>query len=107
MKSSAAGITDYEKVRIHRANHVGYYPGAEAMALKLIYRKSDGKVLGAQAVGSTGVDRRIDVIAMAIQMGATVDDLAESELCYAPQFGAAKDVVNIAAMAAKINEPVY
>ena len=95
-----AGITDYEKVYLHPANHVGYYPGAKPINLKLIFRKSDGRILGAQAVGEEGVDRRIDVIATAIQFGGTVFDLEESELCYAPQFGAAKDPVNFAGMIA-------
>ncbi len=95
-----AGITDYDKVYLHPANHVGYYPGAKPINLKLIFRKSDGRILGAQAVGEAGVDRRIDVIATAIQFGGTVFDLEESELCYAPQFGAAKDPVNFAGMIA-------
>ena len=95
-----AGITDYEKVYLHPANHVGYYPGAKPINLKLLFRKSDGRLLGAQAVGEAGVDRRIDVIAIAIQFGGTVFDLEESELCYAPQFGAAKDPVNFAGMIA-------
>jgi len=68
--------------------------------MKLLYRRSDGLVLGAQAVGEAGVARRIDVIAMAIQKGATVFDLEEAELCYAPQFGSAKDPVNMAGMIA-------
>ncbi len=95
-----AGITDYEKVYLHPANHVGYYPGAKPINLKLIFRKSDGRILGAQAIGEAAVDRRIDVIATAIQFGGTVFDLEESELCYAPQYGAAKDPVNFAGMIA-------
>lgn len=95
-----AGITGYEKVYLHPANHVGYYPGAKPINLKLIFRKSDGRILGAQAVGEAGADRRIDVIATAIQFGGTVFDLEESELCYAPQFGGAKDPVNFAGMIA-------
>lgn len=95
-----AGITDYDKAYLHPANHVGYYPGAKPINLKLLFRKSDGRVLGAQAVGEAGVDRRIDVIATAIQLGGTVFDLEESELCYAPQFGGAKDPVNFAGMIA-------
>jgi len=95
-----AGITDYEKVYLHPANHVGYYPGAKPIHMKVIFRKSDGLILGAQAVGEVAVDRRIDVIATAIQFGGTVFDLEESELCYAPQFGAAKDPVNFAGMVA-------
>lgn len=95
-----AGDEDWEKVRTWAGNHVGYYPGATPIGLKLLFRPSDGRVLGAQAVGEAGVEKRIDVIAMAIQMGATVHDLAEAELCYAPQFGAAKDPVNLAGMVA-------
>ncbi|MCP4805634.1 MAG: FAD-dependent oxidoreductase [Proteobacteria bacterium] len=85
---------------LHPKDHVGYYPGATTMHLKLVYDPADGRVLGAQAVGADGVAKRIDVIAMAIQLGGTVYDLEQSELCYAPQFGAAKDPVNIAGMIA-------
>lgn len=95
-----AGITDYEKVYLHPNHHVGYYPGAKSINLKLIFRKTDGRILGAQAVGEADVARRIDVIATAIQFGGTVFDLEESELCYAPQFGGAKDPVNFAGMIA-------
>ena len=95
-----AGMDDFESIYLHPGHHVGYYPGAQAIHLKLIFRKSDGRVLGAQAVGEAGVARRIDVIASAIQMNATVFDLEESELCYALQFGAAKDPVNMAGMIA-------
>ena len=95
-----AGITDYEKIYLHPMNHVGYYPGAKQMHLKILYRVSDGKLLGAQAVGEADVARRIDVLAAFLQKGATVEDLAEAELCYAPQFGAAKDPVNFAGMIA-------
>ncbi len=68
--------------------------------LKVIFRKSDGRLLGAQALGLDGVEKRIDALAVAIQMGATVYDLEESELCYAPPFGSAKDPVNFAGMVA-------
>jgi rhodanese-related sulfurtransferase len=68
--------------------------------MKVIFRKSDGRLLGAQAVGQDGVDKRIDVIAMAIQLDSTVYDLEEVELCYAPQFGSAKSPVNFAGMVA-------
>jgi rhodanese-related sulfurtransferase len=95
-----AGIEDFESVYLHPGNHVGYYPGAKPIHVKLVFRRSDGLVLGAQAVGEEGVDRRIDVISTAIQMGATVFDLEEAELCYAPQYGAAKDPVNVAGMIA-------
>jgi NADPH-dependent 2,4-dienoyl-CoA reductase/sulfur reductase-like enzyme/rhodanese-related sulfurtransferase len=95
-----AGRTDVQAVHLHPGNHVGYYPGARPIHLKLLFRASDGLVLGAQAVGEEGVERRIDVIAQAIQMRATVFDLEEAELCYAPQYGAAKDPVNLAGMIA-------
>ena len=95
-----AGVEDFEKIYLHPGHHVGYYPGAKPIHLKLLFRKSDGLVLGAQAVGEEGVERRIDVIAQAIQMKATVFDLEEAELCYAPQYGSAKDPVNFAGMIA-------
>jgi NADPH-dependent 2,4-dienoyl-CoA reductase/sulfur reductase-like enzyme/rhodanese-related sulfurtransferase len=95
-----AGIDDYQAVYLHPGHHVGYYPGAKPIHLKLLFRKSDGRVLGAQAIGEEGVERRIDIISMAIQKEATVFDLEEAEFCYAPQFGAAKDPVNVAGMVA-------
>jgi NADPH-dependent 2,4-dienoyl-CoA reductase/sulfur reductase-like enzyme/rhodanese-related sulfurtransferase len=95
-----AGIGGFESVYLHPGHHAGYYPGAKPIHLKLVFRRSDGLVLGAQAVGEDGVARRIDVISTAIQMGATVFDLEEAELCYAPQYGAAKDPVNLAGMIA-------
>lgn len=90
----------YEKVYLHTDDHVGYYPGAKGITMKLVFSTEDGRVLGAQAVGEEGIAKRIDVLSMAIQKGATVFDLEEAELCYAPQFGAAKDPVNIAGMIA-------
>jgi len=95
-----AGAGDFEKVYLHPGHHAGYYPGAKPIHLKLIFSVSDGRVLGAQAVGFEGVEKRIDVIATAVQFRGTVHDLAEAELCYAPQFGAAKDPVNLAGMIA-------
>ena len=94
------GETDYEKIYLYPNSHAGYYPGAKYLAMKVIFRKSDGRLLGAQAVGQDGVDKRIDALAMAIQLGATVYDLEETELCYAPQFGSAKSPVNFAGMVA-------
>lgn len=95
-----AGVTTFERVWLHPGHHAGYYPGARPIHLKLLFSVPDGRILGAQAVGLDGVDKRVDVIAMAIQMGASVRDLAEAELCYAPQFGGAKDPVNLAGMIA-------
>ena len=90
----------YRKVYVHPANHAGYYPGAEAMALKVLFDPASGRILGAQAVGGAGVNKRIDVLAVAIQAGMTVFDLEEMELAYAPQFGSAKDPVNMAGFVA-------
>jgi len=94
------GEMDYEKIYLYPNSHAGYYPGAKYLAMKIIFRKSDGRLLGAQAVGQDGVDKRIDAMAMAIQLDGSVYDLEESELCYAPQFGSAKSPVNFAGMAA-------
>jgi NADPH-dependent 2,4-dienoyl-CoA reductase/sulfur reductase-like enzyme/rhodanese-related sulfurtransferase len=94
------GDTDYEKIYLYPNSHAGYYPGAKPIAMKIIFRKSDGRLLGAQAVGLDGVDKRISALAALLQMGATVYDLEEAELCYAPQFGSAKDPVNFAGMIA-------
>ena len=85
----------YAKAYIHPAHHAGYYPGAEGMTLKLLFDPTDGKLLGAQGVGGAGVDKRIDVLAVALQAGLTAYDLEEMELAYAPQFGSAKDPVNM------------
>jgi NADPH-dependent 2,4-dienoyl-CoA reductase/sulfur reductase-like enzyme/rhodanese-related sulfurtransferase len=85
----------YRKVYIHPAHHAGYYPGAEPMTLKLLFEPDSGKLLGAQGVGGAGVDKRIDVLAVAIQAGLSVYDLEEMELAYAPQFGSAKDPINM------------
>src|ERR1019366_1174303 len=90
----------YRKVYVHPTHHAGYYPGAEKMTLKLLFDPQTGRVLGAQAVGGAGVDKRIDVLAVAIQAGMTVFDLEELELAYAPQFGSAKDPVNMAGFVA-------
>ena len=94
------GDSDFEKVYLYPNSHAGYYPGAKPIAMKLLFRKSDGRVLGAQAVGEDGVDKRISEIALAIQLEATVYDLEECELCYAPPFGSAKDPINFAGMVA-------
>jgi NADPH-dependent 2,4-dienoyl-CoA reductase/sulfur reductase-like enzyme/rhodanese-related sulfurtransferase len=90
----------FRKVYVHPMHHAGYYPGAEAMTLKLLFDPTTGRVLGAQAVGGTGVDKRIDVLAVAIQARMTVFDLEEVELAYAPQYGSAKDPVNMAGFVA-------
>ena len=94
------GDDDHEKVYLYPNSHAGYYPGARPIAMKVLFRRSDGRLLGAQAVGEDGVDKRISHIALAIQLGATVYDLEEAELCYSPPFGSAKDPVNFAGMVA-------
>ncbi|MBE9610711.1 FAD-dependent oxidoreductase [Chitinilyticum litopenaei] len=96
----AAGIA-YRKLYLHAGDHAGYYPGATPVSLKILFAPDSGRLLGAQAVGEKGVDKRIDVLAVALQAGLTVDDLAEMELSYAPPYGSAKDVVNLAGMAAQ------
>lgn len=85
----------YEVVYTHPLSHAGYYPGAEQMNLKLIFDKETGRIFGAQGVGKSGVDKRIDVIATAIRGALTVYDLQELELAYAPPFSSAKDPVNM------------
>jgi len=97
--AQAAGIAA-ESATVVAANHAGYYPGATPLRLKLVFDPSDGNVLGAQAVGHQGVDKRIDVIATAMAFGATVRDLAGLDLTYAPPFGAAKDPVHLVAFVA-------
>ena len=99
-KSLRRDGTPYQKVYIHPSDHAGYYPGAKGMTLKLLFDPDSGHILGAQGSGTNGVDKRIDVIAMAIQSGMTAYDLEEVELCYAPQFGHAKDPVNMAGFVA-------
>lgn len=85
----------YQKVYAHPSGHAGYYPGTAPMHMKLLFDGSTGRVLGAQAAGYDGVDKRIDVLAMAIRGGLTVEDLEEVELAYAPPYGSAKDPVNM------------
>jgi NADPH-dependent 2,4-dienoyl-CoA reductase/sulfur reductase-like enzyme/rhodanese-related sulfurtransferase len=88
-----AGIA-HEVVHIHPGHHAGYYPGAQELHLVASFAP-DGRLLGAQAVGRAGVDKRIDVLATAIRAGMTADDLAELELAYSPPYGSAKDAVNM------------
>ncbi len=96
---TAAGVK-HRVVHLHPGNHAGYYPGAKTIHLALLFAP-DGRVLGAQAVGTDGVDKRIDVVATALRAQMDVDDLAELELAYAPPFGSAKDPVNMAAFLAQ------
>ena len=87
---------DYRFTVTFPADHATYYPGAQNFTLKMIFSLKDGTVLGAQAIGPKGVDKRIDVIASVIRFGGTVQDLMDLELCYAPPFSSAKDPVNMA-----------
>ncbi|KPA11669.1 FAD-dependent pyridine nucleotide-disulfide oxidoreductase [Candidatus Magnetomorum sp. HK-1] len=120
----AAGITGYSEKRLKTENvdyksvivtanqHAGYYPGAVQLTLKILWSKEDGRLLGGQAYGFDGVDKRLDVLSTAIKGGLDVDELCHLELAYAPPFGSARDVINIAGFAAQnINDglfdPVY
>ncbi|OOE37218.1 FAD-dependent oxidoreductase [Salinivibrio kushneri] len=91
---------DYQKVYVHAASHAGYYPGAEIVSFKLLFAPDTGAILGAQAVGKDGIDKRIDVMAVAQRAGMTVEQLQHLELTYAPPYGSAKDVINQAAFVA-------
>ncbi len=108
----AAGLTGWSEKRLRAASrpfrtvtvndnqHAGYFPGAKALMLKLLWDPATGRIVGAQATGLAGVDKRLDVMATAIAGALTIDDLAELELAYAPPYGAAKDIVNLAGFAA-------
>jgi NADPH-dependent 2,4-dienoyl-CoA reductase/sulfur reductase-like enzyme/rhodanese-related sulfurtransferase len=94
-----AGV-EFRKIYVHPADHAGYYPGAEGMSLKLLFEPGSGRILGGQIVGGRGVDKRIDILSVAIQARMTVFDLEEMELAYAPQYGSAKDPINMAGFVA-------
>ena len=85
----------YEKIYLHPNNHAAYYPGASPISIKALYNKENKQILGAQAVGISGVDKFIDVMATSIKFKATIDDLAELELAYAPPFLSAKSPANM------------
>jgi NADPH-dependent 2,4-dienoyl-CoA reductase/sulfur reductase-like enzyme/rhodanese-related sulfurtransferase len=95
-----AGL-DIETAYVNAAHHAGYYPGAQAMRIKLVYERASGRIAGAQIVGREGVDKRLDVIVTLMHFGGTIDDLANLDLAYAPQFGSAKDPIHQAAMVAR------
>ena len=107
-----AGLTGWTEKRLRAAHrefrvatvsdnhHAGYFPGAQPVILKIAWDPESGRVLGAQAVGLAGVDKRLDVLATAMAGGLTIDDLAQLELAYAPPFGSAKDIVDVAGFAA-------
>lgn len=98
--ANAQGI-NYDKTYTYSPSHAGYYPGGKNMSLKLLWEKDTKKIIGAQIVGFDGVDKRMDVLACAIRLGAKVTDLTELELCYAPPFSSAKDPVNMAGFVAE------
>lgn len=100
-KSATAAGYDYDKTYTYSASHASYYPNSSMMSVKLLWDKATHKILGAQIVGFDGVDKRMDVIATAIRLGAKVTDLADLELCYAPPFGSAKDPVNMVGFVAE------
>ncbi len=101
MRAARKAGLDARAVHITGNHHAGYFPGAEQMVLKLVYENGTGRVLGAQAVGGAGVDKRLDVIATLMYFRGTVHQLAELDLAYAPPFGSAKDPVHMAAFAAE------
>lgn len=84
----------HQVIHLHPGSHAGYYPGAERISIKVIFEPDSGRLLGAQATGRDGADKRIDVLATAIYAGLTINDLMELELAYAPAFGSAKDAIN-------------
>lgn len=98
--AKAAGI-DYGKIIISPASHASYYPGGRAMTVKVLFNNTDRKILGAQIVGFDGVDKRLDVIATAMQAGLSVTDLADLDLAYAPPYASAKDPVNMVGFVAQ------
>jgi NADPH-dependent 2,4-dienoyl-CoA reductase/sulfur reductase-like enzyme/rhodanese-related sulfurtransferase len=84
----------HQVIHLHPGNHAGYYPGASRVSMKVLFDPQSGRLLGAQAMGKEGVDKRIDVLSTAIFSELTIDDLMDLELAYAPQFGSAKDAIN-------------
>ena len=100
-KALEAEAIPYEAVIVHPASHAGYYPGASTITLKLLFSPQGGKILGAQAIGSRGVEKRIDVISAYLANRGTVYDLTAFEHCYAPPYAAAKDAVNMAGFVAE------
>ncbi len=100
-KSAVAAGLDYDKTYTYSASHASYYPGSSMMSVKVLWDKASHKILGVQIVGFDGVDKRMDVIAAAMRLGAKVTDLAALELCYAPPFGSAKDPVNMVGFVAE------
>ena len=101
LKAALAAGFDATATHVIANNHAGYYPGAQAMIVKLVFEEGTGRVLGVQACGGDGVDKRLDVVSALTHFGGTVHDLAELDLAYAPPFGSAKDPLHMAAFAAE------
>ncbi|HXP90727.1 MAG TPA: FAD-dependent oxidoreductase [Fibrobacteria bacterium] len=99
-KACRRGGIPFQSAIVHPSSHAGYYPGAHPYSLKLLWNPETGKILGAQAVGIDGVDKRIDVVSAHLGMGGTVQDLADFEHAYAPPYSSAKDGVNFAGFVA-------
>lgn len=100
-KACRAAKIDYRVATIQAPHHASYFPGAKNLTLKIIYRPHDGRLLGAQAVGAEGCDKRLDVIATVLHFGGTIDDLSKLDLAYAPPFGSAKDPLHMASFVAE------
>ncbi len=92
---------DYDAVHIHPTQHASYFPGAKRLAMKILFNRSNGQILGAQIIGNDGADKRIDILATAIKGKLAIQDLADLELAYAPPYGSAKDPINLAGMVAE------
>ena len=95
-KLAKASEIDYDKIVLSPMSHAGYYPGGKVMTMKVVFEKSTQRIIGAQIVGFDGVDKRIDVLATAMNFGATASDLKDLDLAYAPPYSSAKDPVNMA-----------
>ena len=95
-KLAKASEIDYDKILLSPMSHAGYYPGGKVMTMKVVFEKSTQRIIGAQIVGFDGVDKRIDVLATAMNFGATASDLKDLDLAYAPPYSSAKDPVNMA-----------
>ncbi len=85
----------YKSISAHRANHATYYPGSSTISMKILYSPTDGRILGAQAIGKEGTEKRIDVLGTVMSLNGKISDLSSLELCYAPPFSSAKDPVNV------------
>jgi len=99
-KAARSASIDFRAVSIHKAHHATYFPGSEDLSLKIVYAKADGRILGAQAFGKLGVEKRIDVLAVAVYAGLSLDDIASIDLAYAPPYSSANDPMQMASFAA-------